>query len=644
MALTDKLSAIGDAIRSKTGVSSLIPLVDMPAAIRDIPTGGSERIVWNQCPEAVRNYLAAVAANPYDPDDYTDTYITSYAPEYQNIPDSVSAANSKPVGITVDGVTYYDNEPNIATPFATANKAGTLTALDRLRWYNTTIAAALAGSVYKRGMNCRDLGGWSCDGGTVRYGMLIRGGEPNPADRFMVDQIGVKTEVQLLPVSEQATAYKKKSVWGIDWAGNDTEDTSVYSVTDSPALWKKILSAIFDSVIHDRPVMFHCGVGADRTGIVAIVLEGLLGVSRSDIDQDFELTDFALGWHSDPLNDNKPYRSRSHPTYKPVINGIKAVPLVGGLADSFRNRVVSFVLSLGITIDEINAFRAACINGTPEVITVNLNSYSVTKSGENVTFSNSAASVDQFQGYETELTPAAGYVIDSVVVTMNGADITSSVFEGEAASPQGTVQISANGKTDVSLYQYANVNVPTITPSGTKQITSTALTDVSSYANAQVVDANLTAGNIKKDVTILGVTGTYEGSGGGSSVNCKIFNYTSAAAVANQDVTVISGDADVAAHYADANAMVTVRKITNNSANGSAIIVGTNHDFGGGAYGYYLNCNGTTNAAANCTNALTAASSSGVSVRCNSSGDIIVHCMSKQNNFGGADYIITFTW
>lgn len=29
------------------------------------------------------------------------------------------------------------------------------------------------------------------------------------------------------------------------------------------------------------------------------------------------------------------------------------------------------------------------------------------------------------------------------------------------------------------------------------------------------VDSNITAGNIKKDVTILGVTGTYEGSGGG---------------------------------------------------------------------------------------------------------------------------------
>lgn len=50
-------------------------------------------------------------------------------------------------------------------------------------------------------------------------------------------------------------------------------------------------------------------------------------------------------------------------------------------------------------------------------------------------------------------------------------------------------------------------------PSGKKTIDSTAEVDVSAYATAQVVDANLTAGNIKKDVVILGTTGSYEGGG-----------------------------------------------------------------------------------------------------------------------------------
>lgn len=48
-----------------------------------------------------------------------------------------------------------------------------------------------------------------------------------------------------------------------------------------------------------------------------------------------------------------------------------------------------------------------------------------------------------------------------------------------------------------------------VSASGTKNITTTALTDVKSYENAQVVDSNLTAANIAKNKTILGVTGTY---------------------------------------------------------------------------------------------------------------------------------------
>ena len=67
-----------------------------------------------------------------------------------------------------------------------------------------------------------------------------------------------------------------------------------------------------------------------------------------------------------------------------------------------------------------------------------------------------------------------------------------------------------------------------VTPSGIKNITDTSLTDVSLYQYAKVSDGNLVAGNIKKGVSILGITGTLEsGGGGGSGGSAKLLNLIS---------------------------------------------------------------------------------------------------------------------
>ena len=72
------------------------------------------------------------------------------------------------------------------------------------------------------------------------------------------------------------------------------------------------------------------------------------------------------------------------------------------------------------------------------------------------------------------------------------------------------MSLTENGE-GIDIAQYATATVAVPNPStGKVEITGTAEVDVTNYAAAQVVDANLVAENIKKDVTILGVTGTYE--------------------------------------------------------------------------------------------------------------------------------------
>ena len=105
----------------------------------------------------------------YDPSDYSTSQIANYAPA------TAVVSNYKPIGQTVGGVTRYNEVPNVLTPFASGGKAGTLKPLDALRWIRTSAGATA--------WNVRDLGGWPCDGGTVKYGLLFRGGKLAAADR-----------------------------------------------------------------------------------------------------------------------------------------------------------------------------------------------------------------------------------------------------------------------------------------------------------------------------------------------------------------------------------------------------------------------------------------------------------------------------
>lgn len=82
-----------------------------------------------------------------------------------------------------------------------------------------------------------------------------------------------------------------------------------------------------------------------------------------------------------------------------------------------------------------------------------------------------------------------------------------------------TAANAKTGETDATLTDAVQTLVDGyggITPAGNINITDTNVTDVTNYATAQVVDADLIASNIKKDVNILGVVGTFEGGGGGS--------------------------------------------------------------------------------------------------------------------------------
>lgn len=460
----DSLSAIASAIRAKNGTDTTYKPAQMAPAIAALPDKADYS--WHQCPEAVRNYLDQVT---YDPTDYSTSRIAEFAPS------TAVSGNTKPIAETVTGDSHRNEVPNEKTPFSSTNIAGTLEPLDRLRWINTTpktytqgvdwfgsdeeaqeyvdahpelpnrtifqiYPVQPAGSVpnnlkfliledgelkffsyYGVGVNTRDLGGWTCDGGTVKYGMLVRGGDTNPEDkRLMVDEIGIKTEVRLFELSRQGLDH---SVWDIDYFANPTNTIIAGNLTDK-VMWKALLEAIMKSVINQKPVYFHCGAGLDRTASMAVMLEAILGFSQSDIDKDYELGSFASG------SSDTTARKRSNAGHKNFIEGIIATPLLYGLSNTFRNHAISFALSCGVKIELINDFRQACINGSPEVITVNIPTHTITQTLTHATTDNTATTIEENEPYEANITPDVGCIITGVSITMGGEDV-SGCFSGE---------------------------------------------------------------------------------------------------------------------------------------------------------------------------------------------------------------------
>lgn len=153
------------------------------------------------------------------------------------------------------------------------------------------------------GANIRDIGGYAAgDGYRVKYGLLIRGAQLNgrnggpmlTADGIatMRNILGVKTELDLrnagVDDGGQTVCFfgEDKTYLKYNFQQYDRALTSPGNLE----LIKEIFAFLADE--NNYPIYFHCNAGADRTGTLTYLINGLLGVSYENLTKDFELTSF----------------------------------------------------------------------------------------------------------------------------------------------------------------------------------------------------------------------------------------------------------------------------------------------------------------------------------------------------------------
>lgn len=104
-----------------------------------------------------------------------------------------------------------------------------------------------------------------------------------------------------------------------------------------------------------KKVVFHCNYGADRTGSFAFMLEGLLGVSESDMAKDYEMTSYTYDgrYRNGDTSEYEYY-------YKRLVNEIKTnnTKYPG---NTFSEKIESMARGFGISQQDIDDFRALMI-------------------------------------------------------------------------------------------------------------------------------------------------------------------------------------------------------------------------------------------------------------------------------------------
>ena len=165
--------------------------------------------------------------------------------------------------------------------------------------------------------NVRDLGGIAVEGGVVRDGLLLRGGNLfacTPRDaKILRDELGVSLVIDLRTATERSEKPDIR-IEGVENVHLPLFTESVAGVTHEDAtarldelakiipvmteLYRRMVSdecreslsltmqAIMDSAIQGRTVLFHCTEGKDRTGLVAAILLTALGASRDQVMAD----------------------------------------------------------------------------------------------------------------------------------------------------------------------------------------------------------------------------------------------------------------------------------------------------------------------------------------------------------------------
>ena len=201
--------------------------------------------------------------------------------------------------------------------------------------------------------NTRDLGGYSTvNNKKVRQEMIYRGanvdGINTAGKNIFIEELGIRTDLDLRAPGEGKAGGEYSP------AGKEINYINISAPLYLQIKEEEKQEALAAEIRvftdpENYPVYFHCAIGRDRTGTLAMLLLGLLGVPEDMIRRDYEMSFLSYSGSADKT----PVETMLNSNFEPTVKYLKEFS-----GKNFMEKTVSFLKSIGITQEEIDAIRA----------------------------------------------------------------------------------------------------------------------------------------------------------------------------------------------------------------------------------------------------------------------------------------------
>ena len=196
--------------------------------------------------------------------------------------------------------------------------------------------------------NTRDIGHYrTLDGKRVRQGMIIRGTEIDGlvesvhylTDKSAAEPFGFKTDLDLRSSELYASIYKSRLGENVAHHFFDSPTYGGIFMEEAKPILRDIFAELADP--DNYPMYMHCTYGADRTGTIVFLLQGVLGVSEEDMNLEFGLTGLYLSEFTSAVHLNG------------IYGGLEGMP-----GETVNEKICYFLLNeVGVTQEELDSIR-----------------------------------------------------------------------------------------------------------------------------------------------------------------------------------------------------------------------------------------------------------------------------------------------